>query len=90
LPAGTVPDGIAMTAEGELVIACYKPDALFLGGLDGSVRLLHEDPTGELLNRPTNAAIHDGRLYIANLGGWHLTVVDTALTAGPIHHPRLS
>jgi sugar lactone lactonase YvrE len=74
-PPGTVPDGIAFAADGRLVIACYKPDAIYVGFPDGRVELLYEDPTGELLNRPTNVALSDGRLYIANLGGWHLTSI---------------
>lgn len=89
LPTGTVPDGIAFAADSRLVIGCYKPDAILVGHPDGTVETLFEDPTGELLNRPTNIAIGEGKLYIANLGGWHLTVVEADFQPAPIHRPRL-
>ena len=87
LPAGTIPDGICCAADGSLVIGCYKPDAVLLGHPDGSSAPIVEDPTGELISRPTNVALHDGRLYIANLGGWHLASIPTDLTPGTIHRP---
>lgn len=90
LPEGTVPDGIAFTDDGRLVIACYKPDKVYLGLADGGVEDLCEDPSGELLNRPTNAAIHNGKIYLGNLGGWHITAIDTVLKPGPIHRPMMS
>lgn len=89
LPPGTIPDGIAFVASGELLIACYKPDAIMIGDKLGQVEVLCEDPTGELLCRPTNIAVRDGELFIANLGGWHLTVIDTALEPLPLHYPML-
>lgn len=89
LPPGTVPDGIAFANDGRLVIGCYKPDGLYLGEPDGSVRLLAEDPTGELLSRPTNVALARGKLYVANLGGWHLSVLKSNLEPRPLHKPLL-
>ncbi len=87
LASGTVPDGIAFTADGRLLIACYKPDTIYLGELDGSVGVLCDDPTGELLSRPTNVALHDGRIYIANLGGWHVTSIACDAQPATIHRP---
>ncbi|MGI9428191.1 MAG: SMP-30/gluconolactonase/LRE family protein [Bythopirellula sp.] len=89
LPSGTVPDGLAFAADGRLVIACYKPDAVFVGATDGSIELLCDDPTGELLSRPTNVAIGQGVLYLANIGGWHLTVIETDLTPAPLYYPHV-
>jgi gluconolactonase len=89
LPTGTVPDGIAFTADGRLIIGCYKPDGLFLGYPGGRVELLCEDATGELLNRPANVALGNGRLYVANLGGWHVTSWATDLQPAAIFRPRL-
>ncbi len=89
LPAGTAPDGLAFAADGQLVIACYKPDGLFLGAPDGHVTILCDDPTGELLSRPTNVALTDGRLYVANLGGWHLTSFEVPLAPRPLFRPLL-
>jgi gluconolactonase len=87
LPAGTVPDGICCAADGSLVIGCYKPDSVFVTRPGGSPKPIVEDPTGELISRPTNVALHDGRLYIANLGGWHIASIPTDLAPGPIHRP---
>lgn len=90
LPPGTIPDGIVFTAGGELLIACYKPDAVMIGGKSGRVDTVCEDPTGELLCRPTNIALRDGELFISNLGGWHLTVLDTPLEPLPLNYPIVS
>ena len=87
LPAGTVPDGIAFTADGQLLIACYKPDCVLIGRPDGSIEPLLEDPTGELLSRPTNVLLVDGKIYVANLGGWHITIVETDLEPAPVYFP---
>lgn len=89
LPSGTVPDGMTFAADGTLVIGCYKPDAVMVARPDGSVETIFEDPTGELLSRPTNVAIGDGKLYISNVGGWHITVVDTDMEPAPIYRPSL-
>ncbi|MBV9851181.1 MAG: SMP-30/gluconolactonase/LRE family protein, partial [Armatimonadetes bacterium] len=89
LPENTVPDGLAFDLDGRLVIGCYRPDVVYLGHPDGSVEALVEDYTGELLNRPANAALHGGRLYLSNLGGWHLSVLDTDLRPAPLHRPAL-
>ena len=90
LPSGTVPDGIAATADGRVVIGCYKPDGIFVGHPDGRVELLCEDPTGELLSRPTNVALANGRLYVANLGGWHIASFATDMVGAEIFRPHLS
>lgn len=93
LPAGTVPDGLCFASDGRLVIACYKPDGLYLGQPDGTVELFITDPTGELISRPTNAALHEtagrGHLLIANLGGWHITKVDVDMKPAPLFRPIL-
>jgi sugar lactone lactonase YvrE len=87
LPPHTVPDGLAFTDDGRLVIACYRPDIVYLGAADGRVDALIEDRTAELLMRPTNVALHAGKMYLANLGGWHISVVDMGLGAAPLPRP---
>lgn len=89
LPPDVLPDGLSFTADHELLIGCYKPDAVWIGHADGRAEPLLEDPTGELLNRPTNVALHGGRLVMSNLGGWQLTAVATNLAPGLIHYPTL-
>lgn len=89
MPEGTVPDGLAFANDGRLVITCYKPDVVYVGHPDGRLEVLIEDKTGELISRPTNGALHDGRLYLANIGGWHITAVETDLQPGAIQRPLL-
>ena len=54
------------------------------------VEVLVDDPTAELLLRPTNVAVRDGLLYVANLGGRWVSVIDLGLDAEVRHRPVLS
>jgi sugar lactone lactonase YvrE len=88
LPDHSVPDGIAFTRDGDLIVACYRPDIVYLVKADVALEVLVEDLTAEFLMRPTNAALHQGRLYLANLGGWHLSSVGVPeLAPAFIHRP---
>lgn len=89
LPAGVVPDGLAFCDDGQFLIGCYKPDAVLLARPDGMVETYLEDPTGELLSRPTNLAIYGGKLYIAGLGGWQIACWNTQLRPRPLHYPMI-
>jgi sugar lactone lactonase YvrE len=71
-----VPDGLLFDGEGGLLITCYQPNAVFRLTPDGACSLLLHDPQAMLLSMPTNGAwLADGRLLLANLGGWHLSAV---------------
>jgi sugar lactone lactonase YvrE len=86
---GTVPDGVALTAEGVLV-SCYRPDRIVHIGRDGIAEVVAEDPQGTLLSAPTNVCFIGerlDRLVSANLGRWHLTLVEAGLTGVPLHAP---
>jgi len=87
----TVPDGIAFTDAGLLLITCYRPDAVYTW--DGTtLDTLVEDWSGLTLSAPTNIAfIGHGRdqLVSSNLAGWHLTRIDAGLVGSPVHHPRI-
>lgn len=48
------------------------------------------DPQGTLLGAPTDLAFAGpelDRLVCANLGRWHLALVDTELRGTPLHYP---
>jgi gluconolactonase len=76
-----VPDGLLFDGDGGLLITCYQPNSIFRLSPDGSCSLLLHDPQAMLLSMPTNAAwLADGRLAIANLGGWHVSAVDVPFT----------
>ena len=85
----TVPDGLAFTADGTLLIGCYRPDRVL--SWDGStVSTLVDDWTGEDMAAPTNLAFFGeglSRLVTANLGGWHLTEVLNVGPGTPLSYP---
>jgi len=87
---GTVPDGVALTVEGGVVVSCYRPDRIVHVDPSGAVETIAEDPQGTLLAAPTNVVFvgaERDRLVSANLGRWHLTIVDSGLHGVPLHHP---
>jgi gluconolactonase len=87
---GTVPDGVAFTADGGVLVSCYRPDRIVHLGLDGRCEIVAEDPQGTLLAAPTNVAFAGrelDRLVCANLGRWHLALVDSGLRGVPLHYP---
>ena len=87
---GTVPDGIALTSEGGLLISCYRPDRVYHLAGDGSLEVVAQDPQGTLLSAPTNVCFAGpglDRLVSANLGRWHLTLLELGLTGAPLHAP---
>src|SRR5205809_956156 len=46
---GTVPDGIAFTDDGGVVVSCYRPDRIVHIDRDGRVETVAEDPQGTIL-----------------------------------------
>lgn len=86
----TVPDGVAFTADGTLLITCYRPDAVYRW--DGTtLDTLVEDWTGLVLNAPTNIAFIGAALDVlvsSNLAGWHVTRIDAGLVGARLHYPR--
>jgi gluconolactonase len=88
---GTVPDGLALTAEGGLLISCYRPDRIYHLGADGSLEIVADDFQGTILGAPTNVCFVGqalDRVVSANLGRWHLTLLDLGLTGAPLHRPE--
>jgi gluconolactonase len=73
---GCVPDGLAFGPDGRLHISCYEPSQILRLEPDGSVSTVLADPTAHLLCHPTNIAFRGSSLFAANLGRWHLTIVD--------------
>jgi gluconolactonase len=88
---GTVPDGIAFTDDGGVVVSCYRPDRIVHIASDGTVEVIAEDPQGTMLAAPTNIVFvgaERDRLVSANLGRWHLTLIDAGLRGVPLHYPE--
>jgi gluconolactonase len=74
---GMVPDGIAFGPDRRLYVGCYEPSQVLRIGDDGNVETVLHDPTAHLLCHPTNLAFRGSELFTANLGRWHITVIDT-------------
>ncbi len=89
---GTVPDGLAFTTDGGVIVSCYRPDILYYLDAAGDLTMLAEDPAGTLLAAPTNVCFVGpqlDRLVSANLGRWHLTLLETSLVGVPPHRPTV-
>jgi sugar lactone lactonase YvrE len=87
---GTVPDGLAFTADGGVLVSCYRPDRIVHIDPSGAVAIVAEDPQGTLLAAPTNIAFAGPQLdYLvcANHGRWHLALVESGLRGVPLHYP---
>jgi gluconolactonase len=87
---GTVPDGLAFTDAGGVLISCYRPDRIYHLDRDGSVAIVAEDPQGTLLAAPTNVCFAGedlGVIVAANLNRRHLTRIDAGLRGAPLHRP---
>jgi gluconolactonase len=88
---GAVLDGLAFTAEGGLLVSCYRPDRIYHLGIDGSLVVVAEDPQGTVLAAPTNVCfVGPGldRVVAANYNRRHLTILDLGLVGAPLHAPE--
>lgn len=89
----TVPDGLAFCADGSLLIACYRPDAIFRLLPNGALTVLMDDYEGTILGAPTNVCFGGPDLSVlfwANLGRWHIGMhAQTGLRGVPLHYPAL-
>ncbi|WP_317451031.1 SMP-30/gluconolactonase/LRE family protein [Microbacterium thalassium] len=84
--AGRVPDGLAFTIDGGMIVSFYQPNTIWKVDPDGRVATLLEDPQASMLAMPTNVAFAGDRnrtLLIANLGA--RTVVAHELTESGAH-----
>lgn len=89
---GTVPDGLTFGAGGELLISCYRPDAIFVW--DGiELTPLYEDPTAMTVAAPTNLAFYGpelDQLASANLHGSFVSGIPVPFTGAPLRRPDLN
>jgi sugar lactone lactonase YvrE len=88
---GLVPDGIAFATDGSIVIACYRPDAVYRWSSAEGLELLAEDPEGTVLAAPTNCAFVGpdlATIMVPNIGRWHVTRFEVpGLRGVPLHYP---
>lgn len=72
---GCYPDGLAVDESDSLWIGCYEPSQI-LRVSGGKAELAYRDETAHLLAHPTNIAFTGTSLIAANLGRWHLTILE--------------
>jgi sugar lactone lactonase YvrE len=88
-----VPDGLALDADGGVLISCWQPNRILRvppGG--GSPEVILEDWSGGSLFTPTNIAFFGSelrQLAIASLGGWAIRAIDTPWRGQPLNYPDL-
>jgi gluconolactonase len=85
-----VPDGVAVTSDGVLIVSCYRPDAILTWSQEAGLGVLASDPRGTVLAAPTNVAFTgEGleTLVVPNLGRWHLTRGRLGLRGAPLSYP---
>lgn len=88
---GHVPDGLAFTADGGCLISNYRPDRIYHLDAGGRLEVVAQDPHGTLIAAPTNVCFAGellDRVVSANLGRWHLTLLDLGLTGAPLNYPE--
>ena len=88
---GTVPDGLAFAASGNLYCSCYTPNRIYVIYPDQNVELLVEDLTGEILNQPTNIAFEPAgtQLFYSNHGGAQIGAFDVGENGMALFYPKL-
>lgn len=82
-----VPDGIAVDTQGNLLVSCYAPNAILRISPDRSVTTLVDDWEAHTLCNPTNIAFGGpefDKLYVSNLGRWHISVFDPEIRGLPL------
>jgi len=87
---GHVPDGLAFTDGGGCLISHYRPDRIYHLDSAGRLEVVAQDPHGTLIAAPTNVCFAGeqlDRVVSANLGRWHLTLLDLGLVGTPLHRP---
>ena len=90
---GSLPDGIALAADGTMFVGCYRPDRVWKIAPGSAPEILAEDPDGVTFNQPANVAFIGpelDRLCVSSLGGWALVAGDVGTTGLPLRHPSFA
>lgn len=78
-PDGHFLDGGACDRDGNLYVACWRPDRIYRIGPDGLAEVYLDDPMALFLQGPTNVCFggpDGGRMFIAMFGGRGIAAID--------------
>jgi gluconolactonase len=84
---GSVPDGLAFDAQGNLYVTTYGSSAIYRVTPGRRVDLLCQDVESEMLCLATNCAFGGpgfDQLLVANLGVQHLSILDLNVKGQPL------
>jgi sugar lactone lactonase YvrE len=87
-----VPDGVAITDDAALVVACYRPDVIYRWHHDDGLSVIACDPRGTAIAAPTNVVFAGddlSLLVVPNLGRWHLSRGRFGIRGVPLHYPTI-
>ena len=87
-----VPDGVAITDDGALVVACYRPDVIYRWHADDGLAVIASDPRGTSIAAPTNVVFAGddlSLLVVPNLGRWHLSRGRFGIRGVALHYPTI-
>ena len=83
----TVPDGVAVDAEGNLYVCCYAPSRIYRVAPGGEPEVFVDDWEAHTLCNPTNVAFGGpgfDQLFAANLGRWHVARIEAGVKGAPL------
>lgn len=83
----TVPDGVAVDAEGALYVSCYTPSRIYRVVPGRPPEVFVDDWEAHTLGNPTNLAFGGpgfDQLFAANLGRWHVTRIEAGVRGAPL------
>jgi gluconolactonase len=86
------PDGLALDAEGGLLISCYQPNQLWRWTEETGCELLLDDWTGEYLLSPTNIAFYGeglDQLALASLCGTRINSIRPPHRGAALYYPNV-
>ncbi|WP_157574377.1 hypothetical protein [Jiangella muralis] len=80
---GAVPDGLASGPDGRLYAGCNEPSKVLRFDISAkAVETVLDDPIAHLLCHPADIAFRGDDLFAANLGRWHVTVIEDLQSTG--------
>jgi gluconolactonase len=87
----TVPDGVALAENGNLYVACYEPNVIYVVERSRRVDVLVEGLAFERLNRPTNVTFsrETTEVFYPNYGAGEIVVLEVGERGLPLCYPSI-